>query len=243
FELILVAVISLVLFYILSMITKRERQIQGRLFSALGLTLVGLVVIILISAYTRLNLYETAYGFTRLRTLAHVFMIWIGLLLAGVAVLELTKKMKRVASILIIFIVGFGLTINLLNIDRFIVNQNITRTIYGVDNKAESDLDSGYLFSLSADAVPSLVEFYTDNNTPDDVRDEIGGVLACKFAAMEKSQDKSWVSYHYSRNQANSLLEKQSENLGAYPVSYDMYTWFVEVNGEVKSCSGFETYP
>ncbi|MDY6846913.1 MAG: DUF4173 domain-containing protein, partial [Chloroflexota bacterium] len=57
FELILVAVISLVLFYILSMITKRERQIQGRLFSALGLTLVGLVVIILISAYTRLNLY------------------------------------------------------------------------------------------------------------------------------------------------------------------------------------------
>ena len=243
FELIVVAVISLVLFYILSMITKRERQIQGRLFSVLGLTLVGLVVIILISAYTRLNLYETAYGFTRLRTLAHVFMIWIGLLLAGVAVLELTKKMKRLALILIIFIVGFGLTINLLNIDRFIVNQNITRTINGVDNKAESNLDSGYLFSLSADAIPSLVEFYTDNKIPEDVRDEIGGVLACKFAAIEKSQDKSWVSYHYSRNQANTLLEKQSENLEAYPVSYDMYTWFVEVNGEVKSCSGYETDP
>jgi len=101
FELIAVAVISLFLFYILSMITKREQKDQGRLFSVLGLILVGLVAIILTSAYIRLNLYEAAYGFTRLRTLAHVFMIWIALLLAGVAILEITRTMKRLAFILI----------------------------------------------------------------------------------------------------------------------------------------------
>jgi hypothetical protein len=243
FELIAVAVISLVLFYILSMITKREQKNQGRLFSALGLILVGLVAIILTSAYIRLNLYEAAYGFTRLRTLAHVFMIWIALLLGGVAILEITRNMKRLAFILILFIIGFGLTINLLDTDQFIVNQNISRAINNHNDKAESDLDTGYLYSLSADAIPNLVEFYTDENTPDDVRDEIGGVLACKFAEMDAPLDKSWVSYHYSRSQANTLLAQQSKNLEAYPVSYDMYTWFVEVNGEVKSCSGYEADP
>ncbi|MDW7755301.1 MAG: DUF4173 domain-containing protein [Brevefilum sp.] len=243
FELIAVAVISLVLFYILSMITKREQKNQGRLFSALGLILVGLVAIILTSAYIRLNLYEAAYGFTRLRTLAHVFMIWIALLLAGVAILEITRTMKRLAFILILFIVGFGLTINLLNTDQFIVNQNISRAINNHNDRAESDLDTGYLYSLSADAVPSLVEFYTDGNTPDNVRAEIGGVLACKFAQIDVPQDESWVSYHYSRSQANTLLAQQSKNLDAYPVSYDMYTWFVEVNGEVKSCSGYQADP
>jgi len=243
FELIAVAVISLVLFYILSMITKREQKNQGRLFSALGLILVGLVAIILTSAYIRLNLYEAAYGFTRLRTLAHVFMIWIVLLLGGVAILEITRNMKRLAFILILFIIGFGLTINLLNTDQFIVNQNISQAINNHNDKAESDLDTGYLYSLSADAIPNLVEFYTDENTPDDVRDEIGGVLACKFAEMDAPLDESWVSYHYSRSQANTLLAQQSENLEVYPVSYDMYTWFVEVNGEVKSCSGYQADP
>ncbi|HAF48155.1 MAG TPA: hypothetical protein DCL08_02810 [Anaerolineaceae bacterium] len=243
FELIAVAVISLVLFYILSMITKREQKNQGRLFSALGLILVGLVAIILTSAYIRLNLYEAAYGFTRLRTLAHVFMIWIALLLGGVAILEITRNMKRLAFILILFIIGFGLTINLLNTDQFIVNQNISRAINNHNDKAESDLDSGYLYSLSADAIPNLVEFYIDENTPDDIRDELGGVLACKLAQIDVPQDESWVSYHYSRSQANTLLAQQSENLEVYPVSYDMYTWFVEVNGEVKSCSGYQADP
>lgn len=243
FELIAVAVISLVLFYILSMITKREQKNQGRLFSALGLILVGLVAIILTSAYIRLNLYEAAYGFTRLRTLAHVFMIWIALLLGGVAILEITRNMKRLAFILILFIIGFGLTINLLNTDQFIVNQNISRAINNHNDKAESDLDTGYLYSLSADAIPNLVEFYIDENTPDDIRDELGGVLACKFAQIDVPQDESWVSYHYSRSQANTLLAQQSENLEVYPVSYDMYTWFVEVNGEVKSCSGYQADP
>lgn len=240
FELILVAVISLVLFYVLSMVTKRENKSKRWVFSALGLTLVGLVAIILVSAYTRLTLYEIAYGFTRLRTLAHIFMIWIALVLIAVAGLEITKNLHRLAFILVCLIFGLGLTVNLLNIDRFIVQQNITRAINGVETDAESELDSGYLFLLSEDAVPTLVQYFTDDKTPSNVKDEIGGVLACNSAAMDETQEKGWPSYHISRNKARNLLESQSNNLEPYPVSYDMYTWFVEVNGEVRSCSGYQ---
>lgn len=240
FELIAVAVISLLLFYILSVITKREEKKQGRFFSALGLTLVALVALILVSAYTRLNLYELAYGYTRLRTLAHIFMIWIGLLLIAIALLDITRNMPKLAFILILFILGFGINLNILNIDQFIVRHNVTRVFAGDQETFETDLDAGYLTSLSYDAVPKLVEFFTDPDTPEDIRNEIGGVLACKSAMTEKQSDQSWMTYHFSRRQAIDLLQDLTEELEQYPVSYDMYTWFVEVNGEVKSCTGYE---
>ncbi len=243
FELIAVAVISLFLFYILSIITKREEKNQGRIFSALGLTLVGLVAVILISAYTRLNLYELAYGFTRLRTLAHIFMIWIGLLLIAVAVLEITKNMTKLAFILIVFILGFGININSLNLDQFIVRHNVSRVMAGDHETFETDLDAGYLTTLSHDAVPKLVEFYNIPNIDQSIQNEIGGVLACKAAMMADQDDHAWVAYHYARRQAVNLINGLENELDQFPVSYDMYTWFVEVNGEVRSCTGYQPEP
>lgn len=240
FELIAVAVISLFLFYILSIITKREEKNQGRAFSALGLTLVGLVAVILVSAYTRLNLYELAYGYTRLRTLAHIFMIWLGLLLIAVAVLDITKNMTKLAFVLIIFILGFGTNINALNLDQFIVRYNVSRVMAGDHETFETDLDAGYLTTLSHDAVPKLVELFNDPETPEMIRNEIGGVLACKSAMIEDQDDYSWVAYHYSRRQAINLINGLESELDQYPVSYDRYTWFVEVNGESRSCTGYE---
>ena len=243
FELIAVAVISLLLFYVLTIITKRESKKQGWIFSALGLTLVGLVAMILVSAYTRLNLYELAYGFTRLRTLAHIFMIWIGLLLVAVAVLEITKSMPKLALILICFILGFGITLNLLNIDQFIVRHNVSRVMAGEHETFETDLDAGYLTTLSNDAVPKLVEYFYDPGMPEDIRNEIGAVLACKSAMSNVQSDRAWMAYHHSHSKALDLFQSLSDDLEQFPVSYDRYTWFVEVDGEVRSCTGYQPEP
>ena len=243
FELLLVAVISMILFYVLSTITKREGHSKRWVFSSLGIALVSLVAIILVSAYTRLTLYEIAYGFTRLRTLAHIFMIWVALLLIAIAVLEIRKSLHRLAFILICFILGLGLTVNLLNIDRFIVQQNVTRMIQGVEVGAESVLDTGYLFSLSDDAIPKMVEYFTDSATPEGVRHEIGGVLACESYKSNTTQEKGWPSYHVSQSRRNTLLESLSRELASYPVTEDRYTLYVEVNGKVKTCDGYRYDP
>jgi hypothetical protein len=240
FELLAVAIISLVLFYVLSLVTKRETKAKRWIFSGLGLGLVTLVTIILASAYTRLQLYELAYGFTRLRTLAHIFMIWVGLFLAAVALLELTRRMERAAFILILFIVAFGMTINLLNMDRFIVQQNVQRAINPLQVDAQNALDTGYLFSLSYDAIPPLVGFFTDPDTPQRVQDDIGGVLACRLATLDRPENVPLTSYHHARSRAGNLLQSQAQNLAAYPVFEDQ-GWFVEVDGEVRSCYGYST--
>lgn len=241
FELLAVALISLLLFYVLSLLTKRESIAQRWTFSGLGLMLVSLAGIILASAYTRLTLYEAAYGFTRLRTMTHIFMIWTGLLLLAIAILEILRKMDRLAIILICFIFGFGLTVNLLNIDRFIVRQNVTRALKAPEDDAGYELDTGYLYSLSYDSIPPLVTFYKNAATPERVRDDIGGVLACRLASLDLPAREPWSSTHFSRSKAITLLQEHTKELETYPIS-ENWDWFVEVNDEVRSCVGYGIY-
>ncbi|HQX00963.1 MAG TPA: DUF4173 domain-containing protein, partial [Anaerolineales bacterium] len=87
-ELVTVAFFALLMFLTFSAITKRDTESQRRIFSGLGVTLVSLLLVMLLSAYQRLGLYEAAYGFSRLRTYTHVFLIWLGLLLVATIVLE-----------------------------------------------------------------------------------------------------------------------------------------------------------
>ena len=94
---------------------------------------------ILVSAFQRLQLYEGAYGFSRLRTYTHVFMIWIGVLLAAIVVLEVLKKSRMFALAVVLAAFGFGITLNIMNVDGFIAQQNIARSVGG------SELDVTYL--------------------------------------------------------------------------------------------------
>jgi len=238
FELLGVVLISLLLFYGLSLFTKRETKAKRWIFSGLGLFLLVLVGVILTSAYTRLSLYESAYGFTRLRTLTHVFMLWTGGLLVGVALLEVRQRMDRLALLLIAFILGFGLTINLLNLDRFIVKQNVSRASDPQQAEAEVALDTGHLFSLSYDSIPPLVELFNDQLS-DSRLDDIGGVLACQLAIQNDDQQPPWSSYHFTRSQAISQLHEQSEALAEYQILEDDGWLEVMVNGEIRSCNGY----
>lgn len=237
FELLAVALISLVLFYVLSLWTKRETPAQRKVFSALGLLLVGLVGVILASAYARLTLYEAAYGFTRLRTLTHIFMIWTGLLLLVTAVLEIRQNINRLAFLLILFIFGFGLTVNLLNIDRFIVQQNVTRALEVTDEETETALDASYLAALSYDSIPPLVDYFNDPSLPEPIHASIGGVLACRLASLDQTQHAPLTSYHASRARATWLLQEQSNALGDYPLMEEDGWFSIEINGELLYCN------
>ena len=239
FELVAVVIITLILLYVMAVITRRKTNTQRWIFSGLGLLMVGLTGVILASAFTRLSLYETVYGFTRLRTMTHISILWMGLLLIAVIILEITRKTNRLPIVLICFIFSFGLTVNLVNIDKFIVQQNIARVTPITDDQSDIALDTGYLYSLSYDSLPPLVSAFTDPATPEKLRDEIGGVLACRLATLDISEEQPWSSTHFSRSQAISLLDEYKNRLEDYPV-YENQGWFVEINGVIRSCDGNE---
>lgn len=198
-EMFSVVVLSLALFLGLGAITRRPGKTPRRVFSALGIILVALVGVILVSAFQRLLLYEQAYGFTRIRTYTHVLMLWTGVLLAATAVLELTRRPRGFAAALLLTVIGFGMTLSLLNVDAFIARQNLARAAQG------EALDADYLATLSEDAVPVLALSFQQTSNPA-IRNALGAALTCAQLRIEENPAPGWRAYNASREQARRAL-------------------------------------
>ncbi|MGE5642021.1 MAG: DUF4153 domain-containing protein [Byssovorax cruenta] len=241
-ELVAVAFFSLLMLLGLGAITRREMESQRRVFSSLGVALVGLVIVMLISAYQRLVLYEAAYGFSRLRTYTHVFMIWLGLLLITVVILEMTRRERAVGLAMVLAALGFIISINLLNVDAFIVRQNVQREIRGLNDKAfaqgRADLDVQYFLDLSDDAIPPLVSAYQSKSLPMPVKEKIGASLACfRYSREQDTRKFPWQSFHFSRYYADRAFAEVKKDLDAYKIIDK--DWPVKVQtagGEEFSC-------
>jgi hypothetical protein len=160
FELLMVATISLGVVLGLEALTWRESKQQVKSFNFLSSFMIVLVVIMLASAFRRMRLYEAAFGYTELRLYVYVFMVWLGLFFIWFLV-GLWRRPERFALGALVAVMGFLVTLNLLNPDAFIVRQNVARYWAG------GDLDIPYLQSLSADAVPALVRAMSDAADPE----------------------------------------------------------------------------
>ncbi|HUM71225.1 MAG TPA: DUF4173 domain-containing protein, partial [Chloroflexota bacterium] len=123
---------------------------QIKLFSGLSTLLIGLVLVMLASAFRRMALYEAQFGYTEMRLLVYVFMGWLAPLLLWFAG-TLWRRPDHLAIGALMAALGFLVTLNLLNPDAFIARQNLARYV------ATGDLDAVYLASLSDDATPYLI--------------------------------------------------------------------------------------
>ncbi|GAB4502415.1 MAG: hypothetical protein Fur0035_19670 [Anaerolineales bacterium] len=229
-ELVMTAFFSLLLLLGLGSLTRRESDSQRRIFSGLGALIVALVGVMLVSAYQRLALYEIAYGFTALRTYTHVFIFWLALLLAATVALEATRRLRHFALAALLAAIGFAATLLLMNVDGFIVRQNVARDISG------REVDAAYLASLSADAIPALAERYASDSVSAATRDELGAALACARYEQERAApDDSWQAFHLSRWLAQKTLT--SLDLSAYTIDASNYPYPVTTPlGKVYDC-------
>jgi len=254
FELVAVALISLGLYYLLSMFTKRTGQIKKRLFSALGVLLMAQVGTMLISAFQRLSLYEAAYGFTTLRTITHIFMVWLGVLLGSAVLMEIYGQFKRLALVLFLTFLGFTLTLSLVNVDRFIAQRNVEHAI------EHHSLDASYLIRrLSDDGIPVLFAFWQAEDTPPEVQEALYATLACNHSLRKTRQaSTAWVEWHFSDSRAETHFDRHQAVLEAYPfieytetfsylengqeIQGSIVDYFIEVNGEEVWCRSDQVF-
>jgi hypothetical protein len=148
----LVVVTLLTLSVVAATVRWAPRETQGQrvaLRVLLGLLCVTSLVVVA-SALHRLNLYEQAFGFTRLRLFMNAFESWLGavvvlVLLAGVRLRAAWLGRAVVASAA----VGV-LALGALDPDAFVAQRNVDRYL------ATGKADVSYLQTLSADAVPAV---------------------------------------------------------------------------------------
>jgi hypothetical protein len=234
FELVAVAVISLGLYLGLATITRRETTFQQRSFTGMSVFLMAMVLVMLVSAFERLLLYENAYGFTQLRMYTHIFMIWLGLLLAAAIIFELIRRRQHFGLALLVCTAGFGLTFGFFNLEDTIAHQNIARARQGLE------LDTAYLSGLGDDGVPALVAEYRRSDQPQTVRDALGAELACRsfrLAAEQANQPAPrWPSFNFSTHTAEALLAQAQPEWSFYKVQINDSGPGIFVNGKLAPC-------
>lgn len=234
FELVAVALIASVLYFSLASFTKRDSRAKKRAFSVMAGLLLAQVGVMLISAFQRLRLYEQAYGFTSLRLAAHVFMVFVGLLLLALIIMELTNSFRRLGLVLMLGVLAFALVMVGLNEDALIAQQNLERAVQG------EKLDSAYLVhGLSNDAVPTLFRTMDDPELDPELREKLQLVMACRLASFEDNYgEATWQSITIPTLAAVKLYTRHDEVLSAIPLNTIGNGAAVSIDGEIIWCYG-----
>jgi hypothetical protein len=216
FELIAVSVLTLGLVLMLDWITVRHDRRQTRLFRALASALVALVGVMLVSASQRMLLYEEAFGFTHLRVYTHIFIGWLGVLFVFF-LLALFRVREQIFSLgVLAVLVGYGVTLNLMNVESYIAERNIDRYLAG------HELDIAYLYTFSPDAAPAMLSLY--RTAPDDaIKTAAGQWLARQLERLDQERVTTGAtifSAHRSRDTAWALLDGARGELPVFDPYY-----------------------
>ncbi|MBZ0281259.1 MAG: DUF4173 domain-containing protein [Anaerolineae bacterium] len=214
FELVAVSVLTLGMALWLDRVTMRQGKNENRAFLGLALAIAGLTGVMLVSAFQRMWLYEEEYGFTQLRVYTHVFMIWLGVMF-GVYGLALFRVRKNIFSLgMLLSIIGYLMTLNLMNVDAYIAERNIARY------RAGHDLDIAFLDILSPDATAPILALYQESAGDPIVSDWAGQWLARSWTRLGVEQaERSLFSANMGKDSAWAQLESAAGTLPAYDPS------------------------
>jgi hypothetical protein len=162
--------------------------------------LVAETLLLLVSAFRRVWLYEDAYGFTTTRLYAQAYMIVMALVLLWLAwelraVVD-TRRLARWAAAL--GVLAF-VTLGYWNHEAWIARTNVERGIRtGV-------MDATYLVrGLSLDAVPALVR--AQGSAPEPVAGPLRDALRARYTGA-RVRDCRWFEWNLRQAQAAHALE------------------------------------
>lgn len=154
FQLVVITLINLGLIIIVELFNHTGLFKQRLLES---LTLLSTIVMA-ISAFYRMSLYEQSYGYTTLRLLVFLFLIFLIALMTLLVFYIVTYK-KLLLTIISVFVIVAYICVSWMNLDSYVAQANINRF------EETKEIDSYYLNSLSLDA--KLEQLYFEENYPD----------------------------------------------------------------------------
>jgi hypothetical protein len=194
FELVTVAALVVPLQLVLHWLLRDDRPSRERMFRALAGIQVALVAMIMLSAFQRLRVYVEGYGLTELRLYTTAFLCWIGVVFVWFSVTVLRGRRQHFATGAIVSAFAVVFVLNAVNPDALIVRTNLARS------SGDGTFDSRYATSLSADAVPELIEslgamgFHDRSDVARDLKSKWDGVLQPDLRSWSLSRWRARVA-------------------------------------------------
>jgi hypothetical protein len=173
----------------------------ARMFAILGGLQVALVLAILASALVRMGTYQAEYGQTQLRFYSTAFMLWLGVLLVGFAATVLRGRREAFVHVVAATAVAGIAALHLVDPEGLIVAANA---------RVPHRFDAEYAMSLSADAVPVLLDVVRQEDPS--ARRKIAAYLLAAWGDSEAVDFRDWS---VSRSRARGLVRSAAPELRA----------------------------
>lgn len=202
FELVAVAALVLPLLLAAHWLLRKESRAHERVFRVLAGTQVALLFVIMVSAVKRMLLYQSEYGLTELRLYTTAFIVWLALVFVWFVATVLRGRREQFAFGALL--TGFLIiaTLHVINPDALIVRVNVAHA------RAGRVFDADYAASLSADAVPALLESLPSLNAG-----EQRTVAARVLNYWSQPEHADWRSWNWSRSEARKITQERSDEL------------------------------
>ncbi|HLY61136.1 MAG TPA: DUF4173 domain-containing protein [Terriglobia bacterium] len=206
FELVTVAALVMPMLLAAHWLLGKDHPRNERIFRALAGAQILLLFVIMASAWQRMRLYQQEYGMTELRLYTTAFMAWLAVVFVWFTLTVLRGNRKPFAFGAMSS--GFLLVLSLLilNPDALIARTNTARAL------AERRFDATYVSSLSADAVPSLVQALTSAGSKSMGLENRRKLSAGILRDWSPSNDIDWRTWSLARAQAFRAV-KENETL------------------------------
>jgi hypothetical protein len=150
FQLVTVAVLTLGVVAVSIRWARTDRGADRLVLQLLLGVLCVLTLVVLLSALRRLQLYESTFGFTRLRVSVQATILWLGGLFVLVMLAGAMWRGHWLPRAAVVFTGVSLLVFSLIDPDALIASKNVERF------ERTGRIDLAYLTLLSADAVPAL---------------------------------------------------------------------------------------
>jgi hypothetical protein len=206
FELVFAVVLVVPVLLAADWLVDRRLRRDVLVFRGLAGVQIGLVLAIAASALQRLSLYYFSYGLTESRFYAMVLLIWIGAMLLWLAATVLRGRRDSFAFGALASGLATVALLFVINPDAIVARTNLTRMASVADAPARFDV--AYATSLSADAVPVLIDALPA--LPGDVRCPLARHM---LRSWPPDRDRSLRSWSWSAARASDAVREHETRL------------------------------
>lgn len=203
FQLMIITIINFAIILLTNENQKKE-ETKNKYTKWMNVAMCIFTIVIAISAFMRMRLYESEYGYTFLRLMVYVILITEIIAIIPTILYILKGKVNLLKSYLVIGITMYVIT-NFANIDYLIAKNNINRAMNKMPGEFVREIDTDYLIeNLGTDAVSEIVYLY---GTTEDARDKrrINNYLYNMY--QDVKEDRNIQEWNLSKDRAKKILE------------------------------------
>ena len=201
-------VVTCINFVVIAVTLRFSALKNGRLPIYLKVLLTLLVVfnfVIMASSHLRMQCYETYFGYTVMRFLPHSFMALL-LILNVIMLARIYSDKVKAFRLFAVAALCYFCVIVAVNPERWVTRANVNRYEQAVQTGQAGEIDTEYLLSLSANALPDACTFVEEH--PEQLTQGVQDIAKSRLESFYWTEKNSgWQSLNISRQQAITSLE------------------------------------